>query len=196
VLFTSGYTRNAMMHGARLDPDVELISKPYRRDELARKVRALLDARPGPDTRQALDACAPAGGMAARAAGRVAAQPAPAPSSSSASPRVVVVEDNEDGREMLCALLDMLGYPAAGFGSGEAALPELVEGDILLTDLGLPGMSGIELARAARDRLPGLPVIFASGRAVDAVDGLPAQALLKPFALEALGSALERARHG
>ncbi|MET0982261.1 MAG: ATP-binding protein, partial [Telluria sp.] len=44
VLFTSGYTRNAMMHGARLDPDVELISKPYRRDELARKVRALLDA--------------------------------------------------------------------------------------------------------------------------------------------------------
>ena len=97
---------------------------------------------------------------------------------------------------MLCALLDMLGYPAAGFGSAEAALPALVDGDILLTDLGLPGMSGIELATAARARLPGLPVIFASGRAVDPVEGLPAQSLLKPFALDALGSALERARRG
>ena len=187
VLFTSGYTRNAMMHGARLDPDVELISKPYRRDELARKVRALLDARAAPEAGTRAAAPAPAA--------EVAALSAPAPSAS-AAPRVVVVEDNEDGREMLCALLDMLGYPSAGFGSAEAALPELAEGDILLTDLGLPGMSGIELARAARDRLPGLPVIFASGRAVEPVEGLPAQALLKPFALDALGSALERARRG
>jgi DNA-binding response OmpR family regulator len=83
-----------------------------------------------------------------------------------------------------------------GFGSGEAALPALAEGDILLTDLGLPGMSGIELARAARERLPGLPVIFASGRATDPIAALPAQALLKPFALDALGSALERAHRG
>jgi hypothetical protein len=39
VLFTSGYTQNAIVHGGRLDPGVELISKPYRRDELARKIR-------------------------------------------------------------------------------------------------------------------------------------------------------------
>jgi hypothetical protein len=39
VLFTSGYTQNAIVHGGRLDPGVELLSKPYRRDQLARKVR-------------------------------------------------------------------------------------------------------------------------------------------------------------
>ena len=42
VLFTSGYTQNAIVHGGRLDPGVELLVKPYRREDLARKVRQLL----------------------------------------------------------------------------------------------------------------------------------------------------------
>jgi PAS domain S-box-containing protein len=42
VLFTSGYTQNAMGQEGRLDPDVNLLSKPYRREQLARKVRQLL----------------------------------------------------------------------------------------------------------------------------------------------------------
>jgi PAS domain S-box-containing protein len=42
VLFTSGYTRNAIVHGGRLDPGVELIAKPYAREDLARKVRQVL----------------------------------------------------------------------------------------------------------------------------------------------------------
>ncbi len=46
VLFTSGYTQNAIVHGGRLDPGVELISKPYRREDLARKLRQLFDGRP------------------------------------------------------------------------------------------------------------------------------------------------------
>jgi PAS domain S-box-containing protein len=41
VLFTSGYTDNAIVHGGRLDDDVELLSKPYTRDELARKLRKM-----------------------------------------------------------------------------------------------------------------------------------------------------------
>jgi len=45
VLFTSGYTQNAIMQGGRLDPGVELLSKPYRREDLARKVRQLLTSR-------------------------------------------------------------------------------------------------------------------------------------------------------
>jgi signal transduction histidine kinase/CheY-like chemotaxis protein len=44
VLFTTGYTRNAIVHQGRLDPDVHLLNKPYTQQELARKVRALLDA--------------------------------------------------------------------------------------------------------------------------------------------------------
>jgi CheY-like chemotaxis protein len=42
VLFTSGYTQNAMGQSGRLGPDVNLLSKPYRREQLALKVRQLL----------------------------------------------------------------------------------------------------------------------------------------------------------
>jgi signal transduction histidine kinase len=43
VLFTTGYTRNAIIHHGRLDPGVHLLSKPFAQDDLARKVRELLD---------------------------------------------------------------------------------------------------------------------------------------------------------
>lgn len=43
ILFTSGYTENAIVHHGRLDRGVELLSKPYRRQELATKVRKVLD---------------------------------------------------------------------------------------------------------------------------------------------------------
>ena len=46
VLFTSGYTQNAVVHGGRLDDGVELISKPYRRQQLARRLRRLLARLP------------------------------------------------------------------------------------------------------------------------------------------------------
>jgi signal transduction histidine kinase len=45
VLFTSGYTENAIVHDGRLDAGVELLSKPYSREQLARKVRAVIDAK-------------------------------------------------------------------------------------------------------------------------------------------------------
>lgn len=44
VLYTSGYTENAIVHHGRLDKGVDLLSKPYRRQELAAKVRKVLDA--------------------------------------------------------------------------------------------------------------------------------------------------------
>jgi CheY-like chemotaxis protein len=43
VLFTTGYTRNAIVHHGRLDPDVEFIGKPYSQAELGRKLRSILD---------------------------------------------------------------------------------------------------------------------------------------------------------
>jgi signal transduction histidine kinase len=44
VLFTTGYTRNAVVHGGVLDPDVNFISKPFTIQQLASKVRAVLDS--------------------------------------------------------------------------------------------------------------------------------------------------------
>ena len=43
VLFTSGYTENAILHHGRVDPGVVLLGKPYRRQELAEKLRRVLD---------------------------------------------------------------------------------------------------------------------------------------------------------
>jgi len=48
ILYTSGYTQNAIVHGGRLDPGVELLSKPYRREQLARKIRSVLGKRNHP----------------------------------------------------------------------------------------------------------------------------------------------------
>ncbi|HEX3885498.1 MAG TPA: CHASE3 domain-containing protein [Stellaceae bacterium] len=52
VLFTSGYTENAIVHNGRLDSGVELLSKPYGREQLAAKVRRILD-RPAQEGRRA-----------------------------------------------------------------------------------------------------------------------------------------------
>ncbi|MEW6090646.1 MAG: ATP-binding protein, partial [Pseudomonadota bacterium] len=46
VLFTSGYTENAIVHQGRLDRGVQLLSKPYRREELAAKIRKVMDTDP------------------------------------------------------------------------------------------------------------------------------------------------------
>jgi CheY-like chemotaxis protein len=55
VLFTSGYTENAIVHHGRLDPGVLLLAKPYRNAELARMVRCALAAEAAPAAEAALD---------------------------------------------------------------------------------------------------------------------------------------------
>jgi two-component SAPR family response regulator len=45
ILFTSGYTENAIVHGGRLDPDVSLLTKPYTRQMLAARIREALNRR-------------------------------------------------------------------------------------------------------------------------------------------------------
>ncbi|MGJ7916693.1 response regulator [Massilia sp. LXY-6] len=191
VLFTSGYTQNAIVHGGRLDPGVELISKPYRRDELARKIRQLFAARKE---------------SAALAPAAPATLPAPAPACASAEPvltasaqpkSILVVEDNQDARTMLGELLLLLGHAVEGVGSAEQALELLAERqfDILLTDHSLPGMNGLELARTVRARGSRMRIIFSSGYGAPETPGLDVKPsfLPKPFTLAALQKVLEEA---
>jgi PAS domain S-box-containing protein len=53
VLYTTGYARNAIVHHGRLDPGVELITKPFTCDDLATRVREILDRRDGANQERA-----------------------------------------------------------------------------------------------------------------------------------------------
>src|SRR5438105_5782426 len=84
-----------------------------------------------------------------------------------ARPLVVLVEDEELIRRLLERVLDSAEYEVLVATNGEQA-PEHIDrraGDLALlpTDLVMPGMSGLELARAARERQPELPVLCMSG---------------------------------
>lgn len=77
--------------------------------------------------------------------------------------RVVVIEDQRELREGLCVLLDMTkGFECvASFGSMEEALRKLdgTNADLVLTDIGLPRMDGIEGTRLLREKYPDLPIV-------------------------------------
>ncbi|MEW7847881.1 PAS domain S-box protein [Massilia aurea] len=173
VLFTSGYTENAIVHGGRLDAGVELLGKPYTRDNLARKVRHVLSNQ---QQKNALMA---------------ASLPAPAPTPAAAKARVLLVEDEDDIRENTAELLRILGYEVLEASSGEAALALLdLAPDIVLTDLHLPGIGGDELALRVKARLPQARIAFASGasHASDVADAM----LAKPYDAQQLEALLVR----
>jgi CheY-like chemotaxis protein len=80
---------------------------------------------------------------------------------------VLIVDDEPTLTEVLKMLLETLGYHARSVNSPAEALKALKDDgayvDLLLTDLTMPGMTGIELAREARRIRPGLPVILLTG---------------------------------
>jgi CheY-like chemotaxis protein len=96
-----------------------------------------------------------------------------------------VVEDADAVRVLTGRLLYAAGYQVVSVESGAVALERLDAADVLVTDVVMPGMSGVELAVTARERRPGLPVVFVSGYTGDttiAGSDDPATAFLaKPF---------------
>jgi len=82
------------------------------------------------------------------------------------SVRILLVEDEPGVAETVVDLIEMLGYQVKLTGSGEEAL-ELLRGaapfDLLISDVVMPGISGIELAAAACREQPSLSVILTSG---------------------------------
>jgi CheY-like chemotaxis protein len=112
---------------------------------------------------------------------------------------VLVVEDEPGVRRVAALLLGATGYRVLEAQDAESALRLLDEQagrvDLLFTDVVLPGMNGIELARRARGAYPGLAVLFASGYASGSVVGKlredEARRLLsKPYRREVLARAV------
>ncbi|MFO7632430.1 MAG: ATP-binding protein, partial [Caldilinea sp.] len=93
----------------------------------------------------------------------------PAQSSSGQMPRptLLYVEDDPVLRQTICDMLQMYGFTILSAESGEDALVHhagrLAEIDLVVSDLSMPGMSGIELHHALRNRRPGIRTIILSG---------------------------------
>ncbi|MET0264475.1 MAG: response regulator [Duganella sp.] len=108
--------------------------------------------------------------------------------------RLLVVEDNPDARYLVCETLRALGHEVEAAATGEEALPQLRNQsfDVLFTDVSLPGMSGVDLARQARQLKPQLELLFASGYGDELTRHLefPAHSLQKPYDIDLLQSAL------
>ncbi|TNF37367.1 MAG: response regulator [Deltaproteobacteria bacterium] len=120
-------------------------------------------------------------------------------------PRVLVIEDDDVFRELEIHYLGRRGYELSGAASGEVGLElfEREEFDVILCDLRLPGIDGLEVLAAVTERAPELPVIVVSGASAldDAIQALKRGAwdfVTKPMESlslldRALKQALERA---
>jgi CheY-like chemotaxis protein len=116
------------------------------------------------------------------------------PARAEAGETVLVVEDEPVVRGLILEVLEELGYRALEAPDGPSGLRLLRSRqpiDLLVTDLGLPGLNGRQLADQARESRPGLRVLFITGYAENATlaSGVlePGMAMLtKPFAVEAL----------
>jgi PAS domain S-box-containing protein len=108
--------------------------------------------------------------------------------SSGRNRRILLVDDDNDVRAVAGAMLGEAGYEVIEAGSGGAALDLLErEGErieLMIADIAMPGMSGIELAHAARLTRPELPILFVTGfggAALLADPAIPGELLRKPF---------------
>ncbi len=134
-----------------------------------------------------------------------AAEPVAVPAVPMVTPRaiagqtVLVVDDEATVRMLVTEVLEELGYTTLEAADGPAALHILrsaVPVDLLVTDVGLPGMNGGQLAEAARVQRPGLKMLFMTGYAETALIGrgdlaAETQVVMKPFALDALAARIQ-----
>jgi len=167
VLFTSGYTENSIVHGGRLDEGVELLSKPYTREALARRIRHVIAEEA--QRRQCLvEMVQSAKGVAA------------------AHLKLLVVENDDLIRTSTAEQLRLSGHvvsEAANAKEACALLGAQADFDALVLDIGLPDMDGAELAHRALALHPHLGIVFASGASPAQNLGLPSAAryVVKPY---------------
>jgi two-component system cell cycle response regulator CpdR len=112
--------------------------------------------------------------------------------------KILLAEDDAVMREYLTRALEKSGYSVSAVDRGTAALPLLEQEtfDLLLTDIVMPEMDGIELAQKASEMVPALRVMFITGFAavtLKAGTAMPqARVLSKPFHLRDLVMEVDR----
>ncbi|MCT8997714.1 cell cycle two-component system response regulator CpdR [Chelativorans intermedius] len=113
--------------------------------------------------------------------------------------RILLAEDDDDMRRFLVKALERAGYEVVDFDNGAGAYERLREEpfSLLLTDIVMPEMDGIELARRATEIDPDLKVMFITGFAAVALNpdsNAPrdAKVLSKPFHLRQLVDEVEK----
>ena len=112
---------------------------------------------------------------------------------------VLLVEDDESVRLLVREVLAELHYHTLEAGSADEALPILHSDqkiDLLVSDVGLPGMNGRQLAELARNQRPDLPVLFVTGYAENAAMragflGTNMSMITKPFSIETLAAKID-----
>ncbi|MFW5841045.1 MAG: response regulator [Planctomycetota bacterium] len=116
------------------------------------------------------------------------------------SGRVLIVEDEERVRRLVTQVLDRCGYQVHNAADVAAALSYFESNadkiDLVVSDVVMPGGSGLDLAEKIRDKRPDLPILFISGYAHDTVlqhgEGtLPEKLLAKPFTPQQLSQAVK-----
>ena len=115
------------------------------------------------------------------------------------TPKILLAEDDNDMRRFLVRALSNAGYQVISFDNGRSAYERLREEpfELLLTDIVMPEMDGIELARRATELDPDLKVMFITGFAAVALNAAQqtpkdAKVLSKPFHLKDLVNEVDR----
>jgi DNA-binding NtrC family response regulator len=113
--------------------------------------------------------------------------------------RILVVDDDTLSREFLVEAVSTLGYEPVAARSGEEALERILSSkpDLVLTDLRMPGMNGVELVQRLRSVAPGLPSVLITAHgtiemAVQAMKDGASDVLLKPCSPQALKGVIDR----
>ncbi len=128
----------------------------------------------------------------------VEARPSREAASTRCGATVLLVEDNDHVRDFAISLLDELGYCVLAAASAEEALLFIDGGDpidVVFTDVVMPGLSGVDLAKLAREKRPELPVLLASGYSEEIVAGAGAsfEFVRKPYDAASLDDAIRGA---
>jgi CheY-like chemotaxis protein len=108
--------------------------------------------------------------------------------------RILIVEDDPDTAHSLRALLEDMGHVSTVAERGDDALHllERSEFDLIISDVLMPGMTGIDFAKRARVIRPSTPIVLVTGdaEAMESVLAGGAVALIKPYSAETLRQVL------